>query len=68
MGPFPVLDGDVASGRFAMPFPTIRVARPGYIALVPADVDKTRALRSFMAWLVGEGSKANDDPATNDSR
>ena len=56
VGPFPVLDGDVASGRFATPFPSIRVARPGYVALVPADVDKTRALRSFVAWLVDEGA------------
>ena len=68
VGPFPVLDGDVASGRFAMPFATIRVARPGYVALVPADVDKTRALRSFVAWLVAEGSTAHGGSAANDGR
>ena len=61
VGPFPVLDGDVASGRFATPFPTICVARPGYVALVPADVDKTRALRTFVAWLVREGSAGAHD-------
>jgi LysR family glycine cleavage system transcriptional activator len=61
VGPFPVLDGDVASGRFAMPFPAIRVARPGYVALIPADVDKTRALRRFVAWLVAEGASAETE-------
>lgn len=55
VGPFPVLDGDVASGRFATPFPAIRVPRPSYFLLVPADADKTRALRAFAAWLVTEG-------------
>ena len=55
IGPFPVLDGDLASGRFVTPFPRIRVPRESYHALVPADVDKTRALRSFVRWLKAQG-------------
>lgn len=66
VGPFPVLDGDVASGRFATPFPSIRVARPGYVVLIPADVDKTRALRRFVAWLVAEGAAANATAVADD--
>ena len=58
VGPFPVLGGDVARGRFAIPFPTIRVPRPSYFLLVPADADKTRALRTFARWLVAEGKIA----------
>ena len=58
VGPFPVLGGDVARGRFVIPFPTIRVPRSSYFLLVPADADKTRALRTFARWLVAEGKIA----------
>ena len=68
VAPFPVLDADVANGRFAMPFPKIRVARSGYVVLVPADVDKTRALRGFVAWLVGEGAAATAGSSPNATR
>lgn len=56
VAPFPVLDGDVAAGRFVTPFPTIRVPREPYYALVPDDADKTRSLRALLRWLVAEGS------------
>ncbi len=56
VGPFPVLDGDVAAGRFVTPFPAIRVKREPYYALVPDDADKTRSLRALVRWLVAEGS------------
>jgi DNA-binding transcriptional LysR family regulator len=68
VGPFPLLDGDVAIGRFVTPFPTLRVARPGYVALVPADVDKTRGLRSFVERLADVGSKAGNGLPTNHLR
>ena len=61
VGPFPVLDADVAARRFVTPFPAIRVPRESYYALVPDDADKTRSLRAFVRWLVAEGSgKAGD--------
>lgn len=56
IGPFPVLDRAVAEGRLAVPFPEIRVARPGYFALIPFDADKTPALAAFTDWLVAEGA------------
>ena len=55
IGPFPVLDADIASGRFVTPFPAIRVPRESYYVLVPADADKTQALRGFVRWLKAEG-------------
>ena len=55
VGPFPVLDRDLVAGRFATPFPTIRVKRESYYALVPDDADKTRSLRALVRWLVAEG-------------
>ena len=61
VGPFPVLDRDIAAGRFVTPFPTIRVPRESYYALVPDDADKTRSLRALVRWLVAEGSGRGAD-------
>ncbi len=52
IAPFPVLDSDVAAGRFVTPFPTIRVPREPYYALVPHDGDKTRSLRALRLALL----------------
>lgn len=43
------------AGRLIAPFPDIVVPRPGYVALVPFDVDKTSSLAAFIEWLVAEG-------------
>ena len=56
VGPFPVLEGTVEAGRLAVPFPSIRVARPGYVGLIPSDTDKTPSLTALVDWLVAEGS------------
>lgn len=58
IGPFPVLDRAVADSRLAVPFPEIRVARPGYFVLTPFDADKSPALTAFVDWLVAEGASA----------
>lgn len=58
IGPFPVLDERVKAGRLVTPFPSIRVARPGYVALIPPDTDKTPSLMALVDWLVTEGSIA----------
>lgn len=58
IGPFPVLDRAVSDGRLAVPFPEIRVARPGYFVLTPYDADKSPALTAFVEWLVAEGASA----------
>ena len=56
IGPFPVLDADLISGQLAIPFPDITVSRPGYVALVPNDADKTPTLSALIEWLVTEGA------------
>jgi LysR family transcriptional regulator, glycine cleavage system transcriptional activator len=56
IGPLPVLQTDVATGRLLIPFSTIFVPRVGYVALVPFDASKTSTLTSFVDWLVAQGS------------
>jgi LysR family glycine cleavage system transcriptional activator len=56
IGPLPVLQTDVEAGRLLIPFPTIRVPRIGYVALIPFDANKTSVLMSFIDWLVAEGA------------
>lgn len=58
IGPFPLLDADLASGRLIAPLAHITVARTGYVALVPFDADKSAALQTFVDWLVAEGKPA----------
>ncbi len=58
VGPFPVLAADLSGDRLVAPFPTITVQRPGYVALVPNDADKSPSLTAFVDWLVAEGAAA----------
>ncbi|SMF86967.1 DNA-binding transcriptional regulator, LysR family [Azospirillum oryzae] len=54
IGPLPMLDIDVASGRLMTPLPEIRVPRTGYVALVPRQADAGKLVAGFVDWLVGE--------------
>ncbi|MFC5358981.1 LysR substrate-binding domain-containing protein [Azospirillum himalayense] len=54
IGPLPMLEIDVASGRLMTPLPEIRVPRTGYIALVPRHADAGNLVAGFVDWLVGE--------------
>lgn len=54
IGPLPMLDVDLASGRLMTPLPDIRVARTGYVALVPHQADAGHVLEAFVDWLAGE--------------
>ncbi len=54
IGPLPLLDIDIASGRILTPLPGIRVRRTGYVALTALDAEKTGALSAFIAWLTAE--------------
>lgn len=54
VGPLPVLQADLESGRLVAPFPTIVVPRAGYVALVPFDANKTTSLKHFIDWMVAE--------------
>lgn len=55
IGPLPVLQGEVATGRLVTPLPKITVPRLGYVTLVPFDADKTSSLRALIDWMVAEG-------------
>ena len=54
VGPLPVLQIDVETGRLVTPFPTITVLRTGYVALIPFDASKTPVLTNFIEWLAAE--------------
>lgn len=54
IGPLPMLEGDVASGRLMTPLPDIRVPRTGYIAIFPRRPDAENVFADFVEWLVGE--------------
>jgi LysR family glycine cleavage system transcriptional activator len=55
IGPLPLLDIDVASGRIMTPLPEIRIRRTGYVALIGLDAEKAGSLTSFVRWLADEG-------------
>jgi LysR family transcriptional regulator, glycine cleavage system transcriptional activator len=55
IGPFPLLETDLAAGRIIAPLSDIKVVRTGYVALVPFDADKSATLKNFVDWLVAEG-------------
>lgn len=54
VGPLPMLEIDVASGRLMTPLPEIRVPRTGYVAIVPRQADAGSLVANFVDWLVGE--------------
>jgi LysR family glycine cleavage system transcriptional activator len=58
IGPFPLLDADLAAGRLIAPLPDIKVPRTGYVAIVPFDADKSAAFKGFVDWLVAEGKSS----------
>jgi DNA-binding transcriptional LysR family regulator len=55
IGPLPLLDADLRTGRLVAPLPDITVPRSGYVALVPFDADKTAPFKGFVDWLIAEG-------------
>lgn len=57
IGPLPMLDIDIASGRLMTPLPGIRVPRTGYVAIVPRRADPGNVLGGFVDWLAGEAYK-----------
>lgn len=61
VGPVPMLDIDVASGRLITPLPQILVRRTGYVALEPLDADETTATSGFVAWLAAEHNRPSED-------
>lgn len=58
IGPFPMLEIDIAKGTLMAPFPEINVPRTGYVAIMPRHADAGSLLASFVDWLVVEASGA----------
>lgn len=54
IGPLPMLNIDIASGRLMTPLPAIRVSRTGYVAVIPQRADAGTPVTGFIDWLVGE--------------
>ena len=52
IGPLPMLEIDIASGRLMTPLPDIRVPRTGYVAVIPRQTDAGSLLAGFIDWLV----------------
>jgi DNA-binding transcriptional LysR family regulator len=52
IGPLPLLDIDIASGRLAAPLPHIQVRRTGYVALTAREAEATGPTAAFLAWLM----------------
>jgi LysR family transcriptional regulator, glycine cleavage system transcriptional activator len=58
IGPLPLLEIDVATGRIMTPLPEIRVRRTGYVALTALDAEPTGPLTAFLTWLAAEQGHA----------
>ena len=54
IGPLPMLDIDITSGRLMTPLPDIRVPRTGYVAIIPRQAEPGNLVTGFVDWLVGE--------------
>jgi DNA-binding transcriptional LysR family regulator len=54
IGPLPMLEIDIASGRLMTPLPDIRVPRKGYFAIIPRQASDGTLFTGFVDWLVGE--------------
>lgn len=57
IGPLPMLDIDIASGRLMTPLPAIRVPRTGYVAVLPRQGDADGVVAGFVAWLAAQGQQ-----------
>ena len=67
IGPLPMLDIDIASGRLIAPLPQIRVRRTGYVALTPDGTDGARLAERFVGWLAGEGGACKEAMSIGES-
>jgi DNA-binding transcriptional LysR family regulator len=54
IGPMPMLEIDIASGRLMTPLPEIRVARIGYVAIMPRQAAAASPAADFVDWLAAQ--------------
>ena len=57
IGPLPMLEIDIASGRLMTPLADIRVPRKGYVAIISRQADAGNLVAGFVDWLVGEKTR-----------
>jgi DNA-binding transcriptional LysR family regulator len=60
IGPLPMLDRDIASGRLIAPLPQIRVRRTGYVAVIPRNADVRGLPAGFVDWLACQTRGASE--------
>lgn len=54
IGPLPMLEIDIASGRLMTPLPGIRVQKTGYVAIIPREADAGGMFAGFIDWLASQ--------------
>jgi DNA-binding transcriptional LysR family regulator len=54
IGSLPMLDIDLENGRLITPLPHIRVAKTGYVAIIPRQSDAIDLFAGFVEWLASE--------------
>ena len=54
IGPLPMLESDITSGRLMTPLPDICVPRTGYVAIIPRHVDAANLLGGFVERLCAQ--------------
>ncbi|MGY3232539.1 LysR family glycine cleavage system transcriptional activator [Luteibacter sp. HA06] len=58
IGSLPMLDIDLENGRLVAPLPNIRVAKTGYVAIIPRQSDAMDLFAGFVEWLASETGPA----------
>jgi DNA-binding transcriptional LysR family regulator len=59
IGSLPMLDIDLENGRLITPLPHIRVAKTGYVAIIPRQSDAIDLFAGFVEWLASETGPAH---------
>ncbi|MET1755931.1 LysR substrate-binding domain-containing protein [Novosphingobium sp. RD2P27] len=60
IGPMPMLQIDITSGKLMTPLPQVQVRRAGYVAVIPRRGDVGDLLAGFVDWLACQTRAAID--------
>lgn len=67
IGPLPMLEIDIASGRLMTPLPDIQVRRTSYVAVIPREADAGHPSAGFVDWLADQTHGRTEAPARSRS-
>ncbi len=56
IGPYALVQDDLASGRLVAPFPELTIAGPGFHVLYPTSLASERPGRLFLDWLAAQAA------------